>query len=407
MKIIACGDIALCRSVGEKILEGNGDEIAKGLREELCKADIFLANIECPLTDSKKPAWEYFPTLKGPRNGSKVLKKLGVDVASIANNHIADYGLRGFEDTISTLEEHEIKWCGAGKTPEEATRPLIIEKNNIRTAILALAQPEISAAKNGRWGAGILTDREAIETVKNLKKDNDIIIAYLHFGVEFFNYPTPHQVRLSRSLIDAGANLVIGHHPHVPQGYEYYNNGFIAYSLGNFIFDMKPGSHQFSRMGLLIKADVDAKGINKVNVIPVDTTGGNPKYYKDEEKELASIYLNQLSHILHDKTKIYNIYYFTCRDNLLIHIRALIYFIFKGAKRNIYDWIWQQFWPQLFELRRDLFYFIISGNALKYEKKKGLPSEGFIAYIWRAVCYVGWWAGLGWGKFIKIENQNE
>ena len=237
----------------------------------------------------------------------------------------------------------------------------------------------------------------AIEKIRELSNKVDITIAYFHYGVEFFNYPTPHQVRLSRSLIDAGANLVIGHHPHVPQGYEYYKDGFIAYSLGNFIFDMSKGTHLFSRLGLIVEADIEKNAFNHINIIPVDTYGGNPKVLEGEQKSNALEYINYLSATLKDKKQLKRKYYFTCRDNLHIHIKALInYGIQKRNILKIKDLIFSQFWPQLLELRLDLIRFLLSGNALNYEKEKGRPSEGIAAYIWRAICIFSWLMGLNW-----------
>jgi poly-gamma-glutamate synthesis protein (capsule biosynthesis protein) len=371
MKIIISGDIALCRSVEQKILKGQGYQIAQGCRELLNNADLFLANIECPLTDSNTPQWNYFLTLKGSRQAGKLLGELGVDIASLANNHIADYGLRGLKDTISVLEEQKINFVGAGYTPDEARAPLIFERSGCKIGILALAQPEISAAKNGSWGAGVLEDNYAIVKMKELASSVDVAIAYLHFGVEFFEHPTPHQVRLCRALIDAGARMVVGHHPHVSQGYEYYKDGFIAYSLGNFIFDMPGDSRKFSGMGLLVNADIDKKGVHKLDIIKFDSKNGNPSIYTGKELDDAERHLAKLSSVLKDRNALMKSYYFTCKNNLLTHLRAFIqYSIKKRNPRRIKTLILSQFWPQILELRIDLFRFFLSGKAAKYEIMK-------------------------------------
>lgn len=404
MKIIACGDIALCRGVESMILEGNEAELAQDLRKVLHEADVFLANVECPLTDAEIPAWNHLLALKGQRKVGRVLADLGISVASLANNHIADYGLKGLEDTISVLQDQGIPWVGAGWSPDEASRPLIIEKNNHRIGILALAQPEISAAKHGKWGAGVLEDNAVIEKVKALSEQVDIAIVYLHFGVEFSEYPTPHQVHLSRSLIDAGARLVIGHHPHVPQGYEYYKDGFIAYSLGNFIFDMPPGPHKFSRLGLLVQAEVDNGTISAVEIIPVNTQGGNPTLLKEHERKKAEAYLDRLSSVLKNENELKRAYYFICRDNFHVNIKALAnYGIRKMNTQWVRDWLFAQLWPQLLILRIDLLRFLLSGAALGFEKRKGPPSEGLMAHFWRGICALFWFFGFGWGRHLRVK----
>lgn len=395
MKILICGDIALCRNVGRKILAGEGAEIVKGLEQTFQEADLFLANVEVPLTDSETPRWNHFTTLKGPREGGGFLHKIGVDIASLANNHIADYGERGLGDTIAVLEEHNIAWAGAGWSPDQARRPIIIERAGLKVAVLALAQQEISAAVGGQWGAGVLTDEYAVATVRELAREADIVIAYLHFGVEFFEYPTPHQVQLSRALIDAGAHMVIGHHPHVPQGVEFYKNGFIAYSLGNFIFDMPAGQNKFNRLGLLVEAETDNDGtLQNVKVVPVSTANGRTRQLTGSEKKEAETYISALSSVLRDKKELYRRYYFVCRDNLQIHQRALVGLVIR--KRNfkrLGNWLSSQRWPQIAELRRDLLRFLLSGEALRLEKEKGPPEEGLMAYVWRGICWGGWCIG--------------
>lgn len=397
MKILACGDLALCKGVEKKILEESTD-LLSGFDDIFSAADLFLANVEVPLTDSETPQWTHFQTLKASRKTGKLLGKIGVNVASLANNHIADYGEKGLKDTISVLEEQGIAWVGAGWSPEEASRPLIVERNGQRIGILALAQPEISAAKNGKWGAGVLDDQYSIRTMKELSRNVDIALAYLHYGIEFSNYPTPHQVRLSRNLINAGALLVIGHHPHVPQGYEHYRGGFIAYSLGNILFDLRSGSHKFARMGLLIEADVIQGALKEVRVKPIDTRGGVTRILKGREKREAEEYLNKLSSVLRDEKELNRCYYFSCRDNLHIHINVFLnYVLLKRNVKRLNTLFSSQFWPQIFKLRIDLIRFLLSGDAFIIEKSKGRPSEGLTAYVWRGVCMLFGSVGLVWG----------
>ena len=396
MRIIASGDVALCRGVEQMILAGKADQLTEDLRQRLREADLFIANVECPLTDSARPQWTYFPTLKGQRAVGRVLVDLGVDVASLANNHIADYGRKGLADTISVLNEQDIAWVGAGWIPEEASRPLIIERGGLRIGILALAQPEISAATRLGWGAGVLEDEYALDCMASVSKQVDIAIAYLHYGVEFSEFPTPHQVRLSRGLVDAGAKLVIGHHPHVPQGYERYKHRFIAYSLGNFLFDMADGPHRFSRLGLVIVADFEKNRLDQIEVLPVDTQGSVARLLTSDEKTEAERYVAQLSEVFVDSEKLIESYYFTCRNNFEMYVGAFFHDIFgKGNWRQARDLIIQQiFWPQVSELRKDLFRFVFSGDALEFERLRKKEATGLRAHFWKWICWAGLYLGL-------------
>lgn len=401
MRIIACGDIALCSGVEQKV-HSNEAGMAQDLQIILRKAELFLANVECPLTDHNRPQWSYFPTLKGSKTAGRLLRDLGVGAASLANNHIADYGQEGLADTIAVLEEQGIPWLGAGWTSEKASRPLIIERDGLRIGILALAQPEIAAAKNGKWGAAVLDGKKAIDLMQDLKGETDFAVAYLHFGVEFFEYPTPDQIRLSRNLIDAGASLVLGHHPHIAQGYEYYRNGFIAYSLGNFIFDMDAGHNPTPRLGLLIQAEIDRGALKQVEIIPVETAGGVPRKLQGKDKEMALEHLREISGVLRDNKELCRRYYFICRDNFDMHLKAIIRLgLKKGNFRRCKDLVLEQFWPQIYALRLSLLRFLLSGEALRFERQKTNRPQGLAPNIWRGICWISKAVGFGWSRFLR------
>jgi len=403
MIITLCGDIALCGGAAALISEGRDDYIARDFQKIFDRSDLFIANIECPLTDSDDPAWKHFTTLKGPRQGGRVLRRLGIDIGSLANNHIADYGRTGLNDTIDVLKEHGITPAGAGITPDEAAKPVIKSVRDMTVAVVTAAQPEISAAKRGKWGASVLNESEIIEQIQDLKQSVNIIIVYLHFGVEWFNYPTPRQVKMCRAMIDAGAKLVIGHHPHVPQGFEYYNGGFIAYSLGNFIFDMAAGPQQFSRLGLVIEAEFDKDSLSRVDIIPADTQGGNPRLLEGNDKEQANTYLRELCRALDDEKELMGHYYNTCHDNFRIHINAFIYFGLQKLKvQRTWDLLTSQFWPQIFRLRIDLFRFLLSGDALKFERAKHSETASIEAISWQWICRIFKILGFGWGRVLKV-----
>lgn len=372
IRLMACGDLTLYDRVESSWKErGVGGILSDDLFALLKSADLFLANIECPLTDSPHPAWTHFPTLKASAEASKVLSALGVSVAALANNHIADYGRDGLADTLRLLQDSGIPTVGAGWTPAEASKPLVIEKGGLKIGFLALAQPEISAATEKRkWGAGVLEETAAVEAMRRLTSCVDISIAYLHFGVEFYEYPTPSQIRLARSLVDAGAKLVLGHHPHVPQGWEWYKGAFIAYSLGNFLFDMRPVREAGLRIGLLVDTTFEGTSLKNVNLIPVETANGFTRFLQFDERNRADAYLENLCNVLSDESRLQKEYYFTCRGNLRIHLQAFLYYIRKAEWQRAADLIPMQAWPQLFELRKDLFQFLVSGKFIQYERKK-------------------------------------
>jgi poly-gamma-glutamate synthesis protein (capsule biosynthesis protein) len=166
----------------------------------------------------------------------------GFNVLSVANNHIMDYGVRGLEFTKSFLSKANIQHVGAGLDIEKARHPVIIRKRGMSVGFIAYA-------KNGKHSAGdnlpgaVPINRSIIAVdIQRLKTKVDFIVVSLHFGMIYTDYPVPEDQDLSRFIIQQGANVVIGHHPHVLQGVEYFEHGVILYSLGEFIFDPTVGN---------------------------------------------------------------------------------------------------------------------------------------------------------------------
>ncbi|MGD9489376.1 MAG: CapA family protein [Calditrichaceae bacterium] len=396
MRIIACGDIVLNGKIETLIQNGGAEEALRPVKKIFSNADLVLANIECPLTDESDPYFKVPPTLRAPVSTGSILNYLNISVGSLANNHIIDYGKRGLQDTMDVLTSRDIQWLGAGWTEESAREPLVLDIDGCKTGVLAVAQKERSAANIRGWGAGVLSVEQAARTISELHKKVDVIICYFHFGVEFSDHPTPAQVECSRKMIDCGANLVIGHHPHVPQGYEYYKDGFIAYSLGNFIFDMEEGPHRFSRMGLVVEAEINGGKIEDLKIHEFETQTGVPKLLEGDAKKSAVSYIENLNKLIRDPEKLKHQYYFICRDNLYTSLDALLKYGFMH--RNIHRIVSSfksQFWPQIFRMRIDYIKFLISGRAYKYEKSKREEKAKSVSF-YLLFCYTIYIVGLGW-----------
>jgi poly-gamma-glutamate synthesis protein (capsule biosynthesis protein) len=389
MKITAVGDIALTRTVESRYEARGAAVIESGLRSRLAASELLIANIECPLTDNAKSAWEHFATIKASRKTADLLSDIGVKVGSLANNHISDYGSEGLRDTVAALEKRKIRWLGAGRNHEEALCPLVFRHNGVRVGMIAAAQPEVSAAGAHHGGAAVLSERRLKGAVKRLSARVDVTIVLLHFGIEFCEYPTPRQVDLCRSLVDRGALLVFGHHPHVPQAFEHYKGGFIAYSLGNFIFDMSAGPHRFSRLGLMVEAELKGKSLARVDIHPVDTRSGFPVLLNGKKLLEANRHLGELNRVLVDSRLLQEKYYFACRDNLIVHLKALFnYGVRRMNFRRILTWTQSQFWPQILELRIDLARFLFSGKAATFEVQKKRHRHNSVTRVWLFFCRV-------------------
>ena len=221
----------------------------RGIREVLDGADLAMVNLECPFTERGEKLPKNFNFRARPEL-VKVLKESSVDVASLANNHLMDYGREGLDDTIATLEAAGIAWFGAGADERVARKPLVLEKNGVRIGFIGyyfqappdMLEPEAMYALGDRPGvAGCFEDLECMrrairDDLPRLARGVDAAIPYFHWGKEGSYEVRDYQIELAHLCVDLGARAVLGAHPHRLQGIEVYRGAPIVYSLGNFMF---------------------------------------------------------------------------------------------------------------------------------------------------------------------------
>ncbi len=273
LRIVAGGDVYLGSWLEDVVKKRGADFPLSSLREIIKGADIGFANLEAPFTEEKKGFIEKEFLLRAEPAQVEVLKAGGIDVVSLANNHILDYGLKGLEDTIEVLKAHGIGHVGAGLSLDEARRPWIVETRGIRVAFLAYSNtfPEEFYATTQRGGTARGLVRFVREDVRMARGLADFVVVSFHWGEEGMKEPKPYQRLLARTAIDSGATVVVGHHPHVLQPVELYRDGLIAYSLGNLLFA------SYSRMepeGMLLeltlRKDPAGGGLKGFTLIPID-----------------------------------------------------------------------------------------------------------------------------------------
>ncbi len=264
------GDIMLTRGVENMIKKyGQGDYKFPFLKiaEELREADILFGNLEGPISDKGRKVGSIYSF----RNDPKVIEGLnfaGFDILSAANNHIFDYGREAMEDTFLRLKEAKIDVLGGGFNEKEACGPLIKEVGKTKIGFLAFTNLGSSfwSATENKSGICWLEKEKMKEKIKEAKEMADLVIVSFHYGEEYFLKPTDFQVSISKMAVDSGANLVIGHHPHVIQEIKEYKEGYITYSLGNFVFDQ--GFSEKTMKGLLLKVIVENVKIKEI--IPIE-----------------------------------------------------------------------------------------------------------------------------------------
>lgn len=254
-------------------------------------ADITMVNLESCISTRGTKLEKEFNFRMNPKY-LPVLKYGGVDIVSIANNHIVDYGLQGIKDTFYYLDSIGVKYVGAGLNLDEARKPAIFTIRGVKIGFLAYSFA-FAASKNS-WGTAPIDTTIIKEDLRNLKEVEkaDFIAVNFHWGKERSNYANQDQQRIARFAIDNGANVVIGHHPHVLQGIEQYKNGFIAYSLGNFIFGGNSRKHHYTA---LAKITFQNKKMNS-EIIPIEVRNfcayDLPQTKKDSIMNLIKTYSN-------------------------------------------------------------------------------------------------------------------
>lgn len=233
------GDIMMDRGVEASVnknLKGNFSELFNNF-DMFKNDDISFANLEGPVSDVGRNVGSKYSFRMDPKI-IPVLKDTGVDIVSFANNHVGDYTVKAFVDTLNRLNSAGILFAGAGLDYTEATTPTVIEKNDIKSCFLAYSDvgPNWLKATESTPGILIASDPNFSNTISNAKVGCDILVVSFHFGDEYKPHNT-RQAKLAHTAIDSGADIIVGHHPHVPQDVEIYNGKPIMYSLGNFMFD--------------------------------------------------------------------------------------------------------------------------------------------------------------------------
>jgi poly-gamma-glutamate synthesis protein (capsule biosynthesis protein) len=266
--LMFAGDIMLSRAVGDE-MQRRGDWRWPFLliADETRMADILFGNLEGPISDTGEDAGAPYSFRAHPR-AVEGLTFAGFDVLSVANNHIGDWGRSALEDTLNILNENNIAYAGGGFNEEEAHEAKVIEVHGTRFGFLAYTPYASKSVQATTKQSGItaFTVDAMIRDIESAKQSSDAVIVSLHYGDEYSKEENAHQQKWSRAAIDAGANLVIGHHPHVPQRVERYKEGYIAYSLGNFVFDQT--FSQETMNGMLLKVDFEGSNISEVAQVP-------------------------------------------------------------------------------------------------------------------------------------------
>lgn len=236
------------------------------------EADVFMVNLEHPITTWTERVEKKFNFKMSPAYGA-ILLDAGVTLVNSANNHIFDYGFQGIEDTMGYLDSLGIPYTGIGRNLKDARRPVILERKGRKIGFLGYFGGGDFAATSDTPGYAPRYTRFIVEDVKKLRKQVDYVVVNFHWGVERAPLPEEWQRTLAHRVVDAGADLIIGHHPHILQGIERYKGAVIAYSLGNFVF----GGNSLHTYETGVLQVVLSDGGAEVDLIPVSIRRWQPQ----------------------------------------------------------------------------------------------------------------------------------
>lgn len=287
LRLLAVGDVNLGRGVGNEILDGDTLFPFVAVRDSFQGYDVVFANLESQLSEQHGETQHPRNNLifTGPPAGSFSLQKAGVTVVSTANNHALDYGVRGLQETLQYLDAAGVEHVGTSTDMLQLYDPVILICNGITIAFLACT--DVMNIEDHIWKRYVAEadTGKLLPKIRALRDSVDFIIVSYHGGEEYADHATLRTKQFARQLVSGGADLFLGHHPHVPYGVEQFEGKYIVHSLGNFVF--RQPDRFWTQRSFAFAADITKDGsgtrVSLFRCIPVQT-GFQPEFVKDEHE---------------------------------------------------------------------------------------------------------------------------
>jgi poly-gamma-glutamate capsule biosynthesis protein CapA/YwtB (metallophosphatase superfamily) len=267
VSILAVGDVMVGGSMAPWVNDSGPDYPFANTNSLIRQADIAICNLEAPYGTKGKPFKKKFTFLVPPRFASGV-KQAGFDVVAMANNHMMDYGPETLKATLALLDSSGLAHSGAGMNLADARKPAIVERNGIKVAFLSYSRvhPLQFWATARKAGTAPAIEKYVAQDIQKARQMADLVVVSFHWGAELMETPKKYQKDLAHMCIDSGADMVLGHHPHILQGLEIYKGKLIAYSLGNFAFGSRSRKCTES---VILKTEFDSTGLRRIELVPL------------------------------------------------------------------------------------------------------------------------------------------
>lgn len=236
MRILLCGDLVPTEATVPAFEAGDCATLMGDVLTLTGRADFSIANLECALTNDERRIRKCGPNLKGKPEYAEVIAKCGFTHMGFSNNHVMDFGLQGMRDTVDAVERAGMHAFGFGENDQDSRKPLMLEKDGQKVAVVAVCEHEYTYALRDRYGANPFDPFDTMEDIAEAKKAADWVIVMYHGGKEQCEYPSPRLRKACRAMVRAGADFVFCQHSHCVGSRESYRGGEIVYGEGNFNF---------------------------------------------------------------------------------------------------------------------------------------------------------------------------
>ncbi len=267
MKALILGDVSPTPKNEHYFEACDVDTLFTDVKDLFVGNDVNFTNLECAITNSEHKIAKFGTHLKtGPKTAA-VLKKLGVNLVGLSNNHVFDFGIEGITDTIRALDEQGLDYTGFGKDYEDSRRDYVVEKDGERVAFITVCEHEYSYALDDRMGSRPFDPFDTLIDIRRANETCDRVIVIYHGGKEHCAYPSPRVRKAAQAMVEQGADLVIGQHSHCICCYEEYKGGHILYGQGNFYF-VGGRAHYGPEWHRCLAVKYDTKE-NKVEFVPI------------------------------------------------------------------------------------------------------------------------------------------
>ncbi len=284
MKCLFVGDVSPTEANAQLFAAGDIDALFGDTLTLFAGNDLNVINLECALTDAEPPIDKIGPPLKAPTGTAEVLKKVGVTVCGLANNHFFDYGKKGAADTLDALAAARLLSTGFGANREDAAKPLVFEQDGERVCLLAVCEHEYSYALSNRVGCNGFDPFETPLAVREARAKYDRVVVLYHGGKEMCHYPSPRLRAACRAMAKSGADVILCQHSHCIGCYEQFEGCHILYGQGNFHFvkGVVKEMPEIWKSELAVRYDTKT---HEIEFVPTVESGAGIALAKGAEKE--------------------------------------------------------------------------------------------------------------------------